>query len=137
MNYYLEQSTYFLIFVVMGVMAWVLTPVVTSLFSNASDLYAQSKLQTIRGEIFFAEKKRGSFQHACYTGSIGLLVQDLIQEYSKKVVCRTNINYSQMIVYAELRSGAYYCIDSIGNSSSFLREPKDTFNCTGVRSQSY
>jgi len=129
MNYNLVQTTYFLIFIIIAVTAYIVTPVMYSSFTDASDLYAQSKINTIRGEMFFAQQKRGSFQYACYSGPIGILVQDLVAEYSRRIVCRTNTDDSEMIVYTQLRSGEYYCIDSAGFSSSTYREPGIEFTC--------
>jgi hypothetical protein len=129
MNFNLLQTTYFLIFIIIAVTLYVVTPVLYTSFNDASDTYARSQIQRIQGEMFFVEQKRGSFQHACYTGNIGGLVQDLIKEYGKKVVCRTNDDNSQMIVYAELRNGGYYCVDSFGVSCEINHEPSKGFSC--------
>ena len=106
-------------------------PMMKSAFADTSDVYVKSRIESIQGEMFFAEQKRGSFTHACYTGSIGLIVQDLIKEYGKRVVCRTNTPYhSKMFVYVELRSGLFYAVDSLGISCEHSIEPQqNTFSC--------
>ena len=129
MNYYLVQTTYFLVFVLMAVAAYVLTPVFQSSFADASDDYAKSQITRIQGEMLFINSRRGVFSQVCTTGVIGELVQDLIAEYGRKVVCRTNNDDSKMIVYAELRSGSHYCVDSQGVSCNLQLEPLDGFNC--------
>jgi len=129
MNYYLVQTTYFLVFVLIGVSTYVVTPIAQSLFSSVSDDYAKSQITRIQGEMLFIDGRRGNFQGLCTTGVVGELVQDLIREYGKKVVCRTNDDKSAMIVYAQLRSGDYYCADSRGASCRTHREPHDSFSC--------
>lgn len=129
MNYYLVQTTYFVMFIVFAVAAYIVAPVIHSSFADASDSYAENQIKRIQGEMFFANESRGSFQHACYTGSIGLLVQDLVNEYGRKVVCKTNADHSQMIVYAELREGGFYCVDSRGVSCNTSIEPIKGFSC--------
>ncbi len=129
MNYNLVQTTYFLIFIVIATTFIIAIPHVKTSLADASDAYATSQMKRIQAEMFFAEQKRGSFQHACYSGSIGVLVQDLISEYGKKVICRTNNTYSEMIVYVELRAGDFFCVDSRGVSCNTAIEPRGGFSC--------
>ena len=129
MNYSLLQSKYFLIFIAISAMAFAAIPMVKSTFASSSDAYMKSQLNRVQAELFFIDQGRGSFKNACYTGSVGILIQDLIQEYGKKVVCRTNLDHSKMLVYIELRSGVFYCIDSVGISCELISEPQTGFRC--------
>ena len=128
MNYNILQTTYFLIFTIIAVTLYIVTPVMYASFSDASDTYARSQLQRIQGEMFFIEKSKLS-QQSCYVDILGGLVQDLINEYGKKVVCRFNTQTSEMIVYAELRSGKFHAIDSYGVSCDIPQEPVGKFRC--------
>lgn len=128
MNYNLLQTTYFLIFTIIAVTLYIVTPVLYASFSDVSDTYARSQLQRIQGEMFFVEESTLS-QQTCYTGNLGELIQDLINEYGKKVVCRVNSQTSEMIVYAELRSGQFHATDSHGVSCDSPQEPSGVFRC--------
>ncbi|MFT6361466.1 MAG: hypothetical protein ACJA2Z_000458 [Candidatus Paceibacteria bacterium] len=130
MNYYKVQSTYFLIFIVISFMAFAAVPAMKSTFSGASDSFVKARMNHIQGEMFFVNQGRGSFSATCYDGVIASIIEDLIQEYGKKVVCRTNKPYdSKMFIYVELRSGEFYCVDSEGVTCAHISEPGTQFQC--------
>lgn len=128
MNYNLVQTTYFLIFTIIAVTLYIVTPVLYSSFSDASDTYARSQIRHIQGEIFFIDSGYTT-RSVCYSGGVGDLVQDLIEEYGKKVVCRVDSDRAQMIVYAQLRNGNYHMVGGDGVSCDTQREPTNIFRC--------
>ena len=130
MNYYRVQSTYFLMFILISAIAFVAVPVMKDSFSSISDSYVKSQMKRIQTEMFFIDQGRGSFRHTCYTGSVGIIIRDLIQEYGKKVVCRTDKPLdSKVFIYVELRSGAFLSVDYLGVSCEYPLEPSTVFSC--------
>jgi hypothetical protein len=132
MNYNLVNTTYFLIFVIIAATAFAAIPAMKTSFADVSDTYVKSQISRIQGEMFFMEQTKGNFKNACFTGEIGLLVQDMINEYGEHVVCRTNSDYSKMIVYAKLRAGDYLAVDSAGITCNTSYELKNNFSCKGL-----
>ena len=130
MNYYLLQSHYILLFIVITTLTFSAIPFIDTAFSDFSDSYVKSEMRTIQGEMFFYKQGRGSFTHSCESGKIGLIIQDIIKEHGSYVSCRINKPLdSKMIVCAQLRSSSYNCVDSLGTMCEITHEPNDEFDC--------
>lgn len=130
MNYYVFQSKFFIVFVAIAAMAFAALPFMKHSFSDTSDTYIRSQMDRISGEMLFIERRAGVFDHTCTKGAIGNILNDVIQEYGRSTVCRTNPpKNSEMIVYTQLHSGEYYCVDSLGVSCEISYEPKKGFRC--------
>lgn len=130
MNYYLVQTQYFLIFIIVGCLALSALPVLRHSFAQASDGYVQSQLKQIQGEMFFVS----DFAHTCYVGPVGSLVTELYRDSKRKIMCRTNTpENSEILVCGELDGGAFHCIDGKGTSCEIAYEPASGYNCKDIR----
>lgn len=130
MNYYLFQSKFFIVFIAIAAMSFAAIPFMKNSFADASDSYIKSQMDRIQSEMLFIDQRKGVFKNVCTSGAVGGIVSTIIQENSKIVRCRTNKPIdSQMIVYAQLKSGQYYCVDSYGISCEISTEPRSGFRC--------
>ena len=133
MNYYLVQSHYFLIFFIIMSLTFSAVPFVESAFSDISDNYVKSQMKRIQGEMFFYQQEKASFKNSCASGTIGLLVRDLVQEHGKYVSCRTNKPIdSHMIVCTQLKSTTYNCVDSSGSMCEVAHKPNYEYECKNL-----
>ena len=111
-------------------MSFAALPIMKNSFADASDSYIRSQMDRIQSEMLFVEQRTGAFRNTCTSGAVGGIVSSIIQENNGSFRCRTNKPIdSQMIVYAELKSGEYYCVDSAGISCQISIEPQSGFSC--------
>ncbi|MDD3694152.1 MAG: hypothetical protein PHC89_02065 [Candidatus Pacebacteria bacterium] len=134
MNYYRFQTKTFLLIIAVVAMFVFAVPHVKVLFQETSDMYTKSLMNQIQGEIFFLDHGDGSFKNTCYTGNVGSIVQDIIQEYGKEVICQTNPPQdSQILICTKLRNGSYYCVDGAGVSCELMYSPnRSSFFCKNL-----
>lgn len=126
MNYYLVQTQYFLIFIIVGCTALSSIPFIKNSFANFSDTYLRSHLSQIQSEFFFMS----DFKGACSEGNTGALVQELYYHNRGKVICRTNPPASnQVVICGESSEGSFYCIDGVGTRCEFPYLPASGHNC--------
>lgn len=126
MNYYLVQTKYFLIFIVIGSLSLSALPFLKQSFNEISHIQVQSDLARIQSEIFFLDDFSGS----CYSGNVGTIIAELYKSSKGNAVCRTNPpQNSQIVVCGELEAGRVQCIDGQGVRCEFPYTPASGYSC--------
>lgn len=126
MNYYLVQTKYFLVFIIIFSSMLSALPSIQRAFDRISYIYTQSTLKRIQAELFFVS----DFTNSCYNGNIGMIVRELYNYSDGKMVCRTNSpENSQIVVCSELEVGRYRCIDAAGLTCEFPYAPASGYSC--------
>lgn len=134
MNYYVFQSKFFIVFIAIAAMAFAAVPMMKNSFADVSDSYIRSKMNLIKAEMMFIDRTSHSFKMACESNAIDNAIANIISENTQLIVCNANTPlYTEMIVYAKLKSGNYYAVDSHGVSCELASEPHSGFNCKDLR----
>lgn len=130
MNYYLVQTKYFLIFIIIVCFTMSAIPFLKKSFADVSDVYARSHLKRIQGEMLFMSHKNGDFEKVCSVGTIGSLITELYKNSPNRILCRTNEPYnSKAVICSEMNNGSYQCVDSQGISCEIGYYPQNNYTC--------
>lgn len=130
MNYYQTQSHFFVVFLVIAVMAFAMVPPILKAFANTSDSYVIAELKKAQSEMFFYELDNGSFKNACIRGGIGLVQSTVLIESGNGVSCTSSNNYKSIALRTNLQSGELYCVDSLGFLGFVKGEKGLSGNCS-------
>lgn len=126
MNYYLVQTKYFLIFIILASLFLSAMPFLFRSFQEITRVHVQSNLQEIQSEFFFTS----DFSGACYSGKVGKMINKLYKSSKSDVVCRTNPpQHSQIVVCGEIEAGRFQCVDAEGIRCEFSYAPASGYSC--------
>ncbi|MCI5051004.1 MAG: hypothetical protein MRY57_01715 [Candidatus Pacebacteria bacterium] len=133
MNYYLFQSTFFIVFIGIAAMAFAALPFMKNSFADVSDNYIKSELSRMQAEMLFVSVRQNTFTNFCTTGEVNGIVLDLIKNKTTSLHCKTNapIN-NQVIVCAELKNENHYCVDYLGVECEVAHQPPRGYSCKEI-----
>lgn len=133
MNYYKLQTTYFIVFIALGLSAIIAIPMVTNSLNDFSDSYAMNEMKKIQSEMIFHSARNGQLHRLCYEGRVGGLISELIKEHGEFVSCNSNTpQNTAVIVCSQLKNKSYFCVDSAGISCQVYNNPSGKFLCKSL-----
>ncbi len=114
MNWYQSQSHYFVIFIVISVMAFSMIPAIKKTFTKTSDDYIISEMKRVQSEMYFYKVKNKSFKYACIGSDVNMLISNVLYELGSGLSCVTTVDMQHVALYTILNSKKVFCVDSNG-----------------------
>ena len=107
-----QSSPFFLIFIMIAVLAFAGIPPLMRAFDDTSDRYVISEMHKVQSDLYFYHFDHGSFYHACISGNFIILENKVLLESGSGVSCTTSSDKQSLSLYTRLKSGEIYCVDS-------------------------
>ncbi|MCD5389979.1 MAG: hypothetical protein LR005_01145 [Candidatus Pacebacteria bacterium] len=116
MNWYQSQSHFFVVFLVIAVMALTAIPAMKKSFAKTSDNFIIHEMKRVQSEMYFYKIEHNGFKHACLSGDVSMLVSDVLYELGSGLSCVTSVDVQNIALYTTLHSEKIFCVDSKGYS---------------------
>ncbi len=117
MNSSQPSHTFFLIFILIAVFAFLSLPFVFRLFADTTDHYLVAELNRAQAEMYFYQADHGNFEHACISGLFGFDQYLILDQTGHAVSCTISSDLTSMSMYTVLEDKDFvYCVDAQGVS---------------------